>query len=168
MTHNWFQCLLNRKLTTQRQARSARAHRSLSRLTLEQLEDRLAPATHFWIGGGANNNWSNGNNWIGGIAPTATEATPIDLVFPTNAAAATTAKATAASNNDITFTVPIDSILFTNHLSEVQVGSNMSNVNDDANYNITGNAITVVSQPAPATTPTGNNTGIIQDLQGAK
>src|SRR5437667_5485982 len=50
-------------------------------LRLEQLEDRLAPATFVWNGMGLNNNWTTGANWLGGVAPTATKATMDNLVF---------------------------------------------------------------------------------------
>jgi hypothetical protein len=34
---------------------------------LEMLEDRLAPANVTWTGGGANNLWTNPNNWNAGV-----------------------------------------------------------------------------------------------------
>src|SRR4051794_3517617 len=49
-------------------------------LRLERLEDRAVPAT--WDGGGANNLWSNPQNWIGDFAPFNNE----DLTFPAGAA----------------------------------------------------------------------------------
>src|SRR5439155_2861214 len=52
------------------------------RLSLEHLEDRLAPATFIWTGAGGNPNWSTGANWFGGIAPSGSAATLDDLVFP--------------------------------------------------------------------------------------
>ncbi|MCS7272484.1 MAG: autotransporter-associated beta strand repeat-containing protein, partial [Gemmataceae bacterium] len=48
------------------------------------LEERVTPATFIWTGAGNNNNWSNPNNWQGGVAPTSA-ANP-DLVFPSGAA----------------------------------------------------------------------------------
>lgn len=39
--------------------------------------------THTWTGGGANELWNNAANWSGG-APTAGEAAPVTLIFPTN------------------------------------------------------------------------------------
>ena len=37
----------------------------------EVLEVRVVPSsTYTWTGGGANNNWSTGTNWQGGVAPT--------------------------------------------------------------------------------------------------
>src|SRR5262249_61970886 len=51
------------------------------RFRLEQLEDRLAPATFQWSGAGANSNWSTGANWGGGVAPSPTAFA--DLGFPT-------------------------------------------------------------------------------------
>src|SRR5438552_1566201 len=60
------------------------------RLSLEQLEDRLAPAgTYLWTGGGgANTNWSNAANWSGpGGAPAGTGGDI--LVFGVNSSTAT-------------------------------------------------------------------------------
>ncbi len=48
-----------------RPAAPARTHRP----NLEALEERLAPAVEFWNGMGGNNLWSNGSNWVGGVAP---------------------------------------------------------------------------------------------------
>src|SRR5262245_14740733 len=57
-----------------------RRHPSRQHLRLEELETRLAPASHTWTGAAAatNANWTNGANWTGG-APVAGD----DLVFPT-------------------------------------------------------------------------------------
>ncbi len=62
------------------------------RLKLEELENRLAPATHTWTGGGGVNNpqWTNPANWsggapIGGVNPDSDGQFP-DLVFPAVAA----------------------------------------------------------------------------------
>src|SRR5262245_524603 len=51
------------------------------RLSLEQLETRLAPATFIWSGAGPGNKWSTGSNWVGGVAPSGSAATLDDLVF---------------------------------------------------------------------------------------
>ena len=72
------------------------------RPVLEVLEDRLAPATFTWTGNDIinnNSNWSDGNNWVGGVAPTGqvdagTTSTYDDLVFPSGAKNTTT-------NNDL-------------------------------------------------------------------
>ena len=48
------------------------------KLSVEPLEDRLAPATKIWTGFGLTNNMSNQQNWLGNVAPTAGD----DLVFP--------------------------------------------------------------------------------------
>src|SRR5687768_6420253 len=40
-----------------------------NRLRIEQLEERLVPATHTWDGGGVTNNWSEGANWTSNVAP---------------------------------------------------------------------------------------------------
>src|SRR5262249_49360527 len=64
------------------------------RVRLEQLEDRLAPATFQWSGAGANSNWSTGANWVGGVAPSPTAFA--DLDFPTLPAGRIT-----STNNDL-------------------------------------------------------------------
>lgn len=57
------------------------------RLSLEQLETRLAPASFVWSGGGGaiNRKISAGVNWVGGVAPTGSSLALDDLVFPSNA-----------------------------------------------------------------------------------
>ena len=50
------------------------------RLLLEQLEDRLAPASHTWSGV-VDANFSHAGNWSAGGAPTANEAN-VQLLFP--------------------------------------------------------------------------------------
>ena len=84
---HWLRSLkTSRGRTFRRQGLGDRRRRS-SRLELEPLESRLAPATFTWTGGGGSNtNWSNPSNW-GGVAPKITD-TP-DLVFPTLATAQT-------------------------------------------------------------------------------
>ncbi len=54
--------------------------RGRSRLTVEHLEDRLAPATRIWTGA-ASAAWSNPGNWVGNVAPRAGD----DLNFPVSA-----------------------------------------------------------------------------------
>jgi autotransporter-associated beta strand protein len=74
-----------RSLSTPRAKSVRRPRRQPPRL--EVLEDRLAPATYTWTGLGANQDWSNNNNWIIGgkkIAPQPNEFA--DLVFPSTAA----------------------------------------------------------------------------------
>jgi autotransporter-associated beta strand protein len=58
-------------------------------LRFEELESRLSPATFTWSGAGATPVWSNGLNWVGGIAPTGNPAAADDLVFPLGAASFT-------------------------------------------------------------------------------
>ncbi|MBN9519739.1 hypothetical protein J0H58_14655, partial [bacterium] len=53
---------------------------------LERLEDRDVPATFTWDGGGTTDNWSDGANWAGNVAPTGSAVTLDDLVFPAGAA----------------------------------------------------------------------------------
>lgn len=59
------------------------------RLRLEDLEDRLAPATATWDGGGTTNFWNEAANWVNDVGPAAGD----DLVFPTGVA-----KLTAQNN----------------------------------------------------------------------
>ena len=57
------------------------------RLRLEELETRLAPATHTWSGAGGNTLWSNPGNWSSGGIPSA--ASPLDdVIFPASVPAA--------------------------------------------------------------------------------
>jgi autotransporter-associated beta strand protein len=51
-------------------------------MALEHLEERLAPATFIWDGGGTTNKWSDAGNWQGNVAPNASGGH--DLVFPAN------------------------------------------------------------------------------------
>ncbi len=53
---------------------------------LERLEARDVPATFTWDGGGTTDNWSDGANWAGDVAPTGSAVTLDDLVFPAGAA----------------------------------------------------------------------------------
>src|SRR5262249_52472657 len=60
--------------------------RPRTRLSLEELETRLAPATHTWTGSDGTGLWSHAANWSGG-APSAS--TPgDDLMFPQGVVAA--------------------------------------------------------------------------------
>jgi autotransporter-associated beta strand protein len=62
-------------------ARAARPERY--RPTLEVLEDRLAPATHIWVGPTVGGYWSDAANWSGGV-PTSGEAGGTILQFNGN------------------------------------------------------------------------------------
>ncbi|HMZ48666.1 MAG TPA: hypothetical protein PLP28_06795, partial [Flavobacteriales bacterium] len=66
-----------RSYLSQQPASTARRPKA-RRLRLEDLEDRLAPATIRWDGGGATNLWKEDANWVGDKAPSAGD----DLVFP--------------------------------------------------------------------------------------
>lgn len=73
-----------------------------------------AHETHTWLGGSATNgNWTRGENWAGGYAPSPGE----DLLFPAGAAR-------LSNTNDFTADTPFDSIRFTG-----------------GGYSITGNSI---------------------------
>ncbi|QDU19645.1 autotransporter-associated beta strand repeat-containing protein [Urbifossiella limnaea] len=59
---------------------SARSRRS--RLGVTPLETRVNPSTFTWDGGGADDNWSTGANWVGDVAPTAADVDTV-VVFNT-------------------------------------------------------------------------------------
>src|SRR5262245_9681860 len=52
-----------------------------TKLRLDRLETRLAPAVATWDGGGTNANWTTAANWVGDVAPNPGD----DLVFPGSA-----------------------------------------------------------------------------------
>lgn len=81
--------------------RSVRVHSMV-----EPLETRIAPATHVWTGLGANNLWSNSQNWTNG-APNSDLSGDVDLVFSTNLVNVSQ----LATQNDINGLV-VDSITF--------------------------------------------------------
>src|SRR5262245_61149544 len=68
---------------------AARRAPTVRKLSLELLEERLAPATRVWSGGGADANWSTDANW----GATGVPALGDDLQFP--------ATAFTTSNNNI-------------------------------------------------------------------
>src|SRR5262245_42718909 len=87
---NWF-----RWLKSLRHNRIKPFTKKKTRLALEELESRLAPATLVWTGLGGNNNWSNAANWQGGVAPTGKAINNEDLVFGPSGTTSLT------SNNDL-------------------------------------------------------------------
>src|SRR5206468_7316575 len=86
-------------------------------LRLDRLETRLAPAVASWDGGGADNHWTTAANWVGDVAPQPGD----DLVFPSGAAQLTNV-------NDFPAATAFHSLA-------VQA----------ANYQLTGNAITLTA-----------------------
>jgi autotransporter-associated beta strand protein len=90
---------------------------------VEILETRIVPAVHTWTGLGANNLWSNANNWSGGT-PLLDLSGDVDLVFPNNAAQ-------LVVQNDIGGLV-VDSITFTAPIGTAATG-----------YTMNGNPITI-------------------------
>jgi autotransporter-associated beta strand protein len=66
-----------------RERRRGRGLVAARRLAIETLEDRLAPATISWTGGGTNDNWANPDNWNLDRAPVGGD----DLIFGTLAPA---------------------------------------------------------------------------------
>src|SRR5690242_15946900 len=101
MFHSW---LLPFAPVSFRRTRQARYHVALPSpyrlLRLERLEDRLAPATHIWIGA-VDGSWSNNANWADNSSPAGD--TSADLVFPSTATTFTT-------TNDITTPFGVQSI----------------------------------------------------------
>jgi autotransporter-associated beta strand protein len=71
---------------------------------MEMLEERLAPAGTFtWIGSNANSNWSNGANWVGGVAP-ANNDSGDTLVFSTATSGFVGSTLAYSPTNDLTLT----------------------------------------------------------------
>src|SRR5262245_5640243 len=68
---------------TWRQPRSNRRPRSRHSLTLEPLEDRLAPAVVSWDGGlsGTGTNWHDKVNWAGDVLPGSSDDVEIGAAF---------------------------------------------------------------------------------------
>src|SRR5215471_13358268 len=77
MMRIWWRSLFSRRFSFRRDRRPVKPLRRYYRLCLESLEDRLAPATLTWDGGGANDNWTTAANWVGDVAPNPGD----DLVF---------------------------------------------------------------------------------------
>jgi autotransporter-associated beta strand protein len=94
---------------------------------LDCLEDRVLPATSVWNGAG-DGHWSNGGNWVGGLAPAPGD----DLLFPAGAYQ-------FRANNDFPAGTPFDSLTFSG-----------------GGYNLTGNAIQLTAG-IRSTVPTGAN-----------
>lgn len=68
----WLRSLFGRQARTYRQP--------VRRLSLEQLETRVTPASHSWTGGGGagNTNWTSAANWSGGTrSPVMTCCSPV-------------------------------------------------------------------------------------------
>lgn len=103
MFHSWLLPFGPARPRRPRHARRRVALPSPDRLLrLEPLEDRLAPATHIWIGA-VDGSWSNNANWADNSSPTGD--TSADLVFPSTATTFTT-------TNDITTPFSVHSITF--------------------------------------------------------
>jgi autotransporter-associated beta strand protein len=87
-----------------RRTRKPSLLRPFPSLRFEELESRLSPATFTWSGAGATALWSNGLNWVGGVAPTGNPAAADDLVFPLGAAKLTAQNdISGATFNSISF-----------------------------------------------------------------
>ncbi|MBM3994532.1 MAG: hypothetical protein FJ303_10335, partial [Planctomycetes bacterium] len=92
------------------------------RLSIEELENRLAPAAFIWTGNGADTNWNTNANWQGGAAPQpATPAT--DLIFGNSASAGFT------SVNNITGLV-VNSIQISGGASPFDLSGNSLTLGD--------------------------------------
>src|SRR5437867_6155441 len=66
---------------------------------LETLEDRLAPANIVWSGGGADGNFTNDANWVGGVAPGSNDTAIFD---PSQSGGAANAKKNGTINAAVT------------------------------------------------------------------
>jgi autotransporter-associated beta strand protein len=127
---------LNRK-SRSRRSPSHRLPRLSRKLELEDLETRLAPATHNWTGVGGDGLWSNPANWTGGFVPTGgldTDGHYADLVFGTGVLAAN-----RATHNDLPAPLGGGPLIF----NSIVIDANASN------YSFDGEAITL-----------GNSTGL--------
>ncbi len=99
---------------------------------VEILETRIALAVHEWTGGGADNLWSNAQNWTNG-SPATDASGDIDLIFHTNL----TNAAQLVMQNDIA-ALTVDSITF-----DANAGTNAAGGTSANGYTINGNAITI-------------------------
>lgn len=79
---SWVRWLRSRMMPRVQQVRKL-INRGRTRLALEELEQRLAPATYVWDGGGGDGSWRNPLNWVSNTAPTAKVTTNDNLIFPT-------------------------------------------------------------------------------------
>ncbi|MFN4257798.1 MAG: autotransporter-associated beta strand repeat-containing protein, partial [Gemmataceae bacterium] len=129
MFFSWWRKLsaLRSKFFTALDRQPLHRRRSTLRLQMETLEERLAPAVRIWSGAGADAFWSNPQNWVGNVAPTAGD----DLIFG--------AAAQTVSTNDLAAGTVFNSIQFTTD-----------------GYNVTGNAIQLNGSIA-ATHTSGDN-----------
>lgn len=114
---------------------------------VEILEDRIAPATHEWTGGGANNLWSNAANWTNG-SPATDASGNIDLVFHTNL----TNAAQLVMQNDIN-NLLVDSMTFDANAGTGATGGTSAN-----GYTINGNLI-FINATAAGQDPFGIDVG---------
>src|SRR5438552_499083 len=70
LSSTWRHLLQTRRIgrASRRGPRRPLANRFFRWLRVEQLEDRLAPATFQWVGGAGPLNWAVAANWTGGPA----------------------------------------------------------------------------------------------------
>ncbi len=104
---------------------------------MEPLEDRIAFAVHDWTGLGADNLWSNPQNWTNGT-PAADLSGDVDLVFHTNLVNA----ANLVTQNDLA-NLTVDSITFDASVGSIGPTTFANGGTSDAGYTINGNAITI-------------------------
>jgi hypothetical protein len=66
--------------------KAKKSPRFVTMLTLDELDERVMPATRIWTGLGSTDNWTESTNWNLNTAPVAGD----DLIFPSGAARANT------------------------------------------------------------------------------
>jgi autotransporter-associated beta strand protein len=121
---------------------------------LEILEDRLTPAVHEWTGLGANNLWSNSQNWTNGT-PASDGSGDVDLVFHTNL----TNPAQLVTQNDLTGLI-VDNITFDATAGMIGGITFATGGLSNTGYTINGNTITIDTAP-PGHDPFGIDIGFV-------
>lgn len=115
--------------------RRRRARRTATRWgrisALESLEERTLLAVATWDGGGANDNWTTAENWVGDVAPTAGD----DLVFAGGTQTST--------DNDFSTGTSFNSVTFAS--DDFTLAGNGITLADGVtvNSNVTGSAISL-------------------------
>jgi fibronectin-binding autotransporter adhesin len=122
--------------------------------------------THVWSGAGANTSWSNPANWSSGGVPTAVEAAPVKLVFPSNATGFTS---TPNINNLKVDAIEVDVTGVNYSFTTAGIPLTLTGAAGD-NFKITGTSGNATWQPALSLQATCRvnvlNSGTMLDFQG--